>query len=170
MKQKYCTSFYGCDLCDLYCEEFNSLLTTWGIYIRKAWGVPSSTHRRFITPLSGFNHIRTAISKRFLHFFRTCINYNHSCLLSGISRIICHNVHSNTARNIRDIQLETNKDPLTFEQLWKFIKYHPLQEKELYKIHVIKELTEALVLLLCVLSTFLSAVCALLCTTKIINK
>ncbi len=30
-----------------------------------------------------------------------------------------------------------------FEQLWKLIKYHKLQENELYKIHMIKELTEA---------------------------
>ncbi len=30
-----------------------------------------------------------------------------------------------------------------FEQIWKLIKYHPLQENEQYKIHMIKELTEA---------------------------
>ncbi len=30
-----------------------------------------------------------------------------------------------------------------FEQIWKLIKYHPLQENELYIIHMIKELTEA---------------------------
>ncbi len=41
------------------------------------------------------------------------------------------------------MQLETNEDPLRIEQIWKLIKYHPLQENELYKIHIIKELTEA---------------------------
>ncbi len=30
-----------------------------------------------------------------------------------------------------------------FEQIWKLIKYHPLQDNELYKIYMIKELTEA---------------------------
>ncbi len=48
----------------------------------------------------------------------------------------------NTGRNIRNIQLETNTDPLMFEQIWKLIKHHPLQENELFKIHMIKELTE----------------------------
>ncbi len=30
-----------------------------------------------------------------------------------------------------------------FEQIWKLLKYHPLQENEPYKIRMIKELTEA---------------------------
>ncbi len=49
----------------------------------------------------------------------------------------------NTGRNIRNVQLETNKDPLKFEQILKLIKYHQLQEDELYKIHMIKELAYA---------------------------
>ncbi len=32
-----------------------------------------------------------------------------------------------------------------FEQIWKLIKYHPFQENELYKIHMIKELNEGMI-------------------------
>ncbi len=78
-----------------------------------------------------------------MHFFRTCINHNHNRLLSDISRMVCYNVNTNTGRNIRNVQLDTEKDPRMFEQIWKLIKYHLLQENELYKIHMIKELTEA---------------------------
>ncbi len=92
--------------------------------VGKAWEVPGSTHRPFITALSEFNHIRTAISKGFCIFLEL-EHHNHNRLLSGISR---------------NIKLETNKDPFMFEQIWK---YHPLQQNKLYTVHVIKELTEA---------------------------
>ena len=55
---KYCTSFYGCELWDLVCEDFSRLLTSWNIYVRKAWDLTRSTYRRLIAPLSDFKHIR----------------------------------------------------------------------------------------------------------------
>ncbi len=37
---------------DLFCEDFFKLLTSWNIYVHKAWDLPRSTHRRFIAPLA----------------------------------------------------------------------------------------------------------------------
>ncbi len=45
---KYCTSLYGCELWDLFCEDFFKLLILWNIYVRKAWVHPRSRHRRYI--------------------------------------------------------------------------------------------------------------------------
>ncbi len=117
----------------IYIVKNSCYLLTWNIYIRKEWGVPSSTHRRFVTPLSGFSNRRTVKCESFLHFFRTCINRNHNRLLSAISRLVCHNVNANTGRNITSINLKTNNYPFMFEQIcnsntarckrMKYIKY-----------------------------------------------
>ena len=37
---------------------FLMLLTSWNIYVRRAWDLPRGRHRRFIAPLSGFKHIK----------------------------------------------------------------------------------------------------------------
>ncbi len=74
----YCTSLYGCELWDLFCEDFFKLLTSWNIYVRKAWDVPRSTHRRFIAPLSGCKHTRTLI-------FSSALCYGTAELLSSRS-------------------------------------------------------------------------------------
>ena len=87
--QKYCTSFYGCELWDLYSDDFAKIITTWNIYVRKAWGLPNMTHRRFIEPLSGFSHAKVMIFKRFLNYFNQCLNHKNNVLLNSMSQIIC---------------------------------------------------------------------------------
>lgn len=109
--QKYCTSFYGCELWDLYSNEFNSLLTAWNISIRKAWDVPNKTHRRFIEPLSGYAHIKNMIFKRFLHFFNQCMSHKENTMLNHVARIVCFNVDTTTGANLRKIWLETGVSP-----------------------------------------------------------
>ena len=141
---KYCTSFYGCELWDFYSDDFAKILTTWNIYIRKAWGVPNTTHRRFIEPLSGFNHVKVLIFKRFLNFFNQCMYHKENSLLNSMSRIICQNVNTVTGANLRRIWNETNINPITlYKKIIPLLSYHKLPENEHFKINIIKELTDA---------------------------
>jgi len=144
---KYCISYYGCELWDLYSEEFNKIITSWNISIRKAWDLPRSTHRRFIEPLSGFSHVKTLITSRFLKFVSNCMNHETNHILSSVARTICFNVSTVTGSNLRKIWLETGVNPhldnlKNFKKVLKKVSYHPLPQHELYKINIIKDITD----------------------------
>ena len=64
----YGTSFYGCQLWDLYGNAAKHLYTTWNVALRRLIGLPYKTHRRFLDHISNNNHIHVSLKLRFIKF------------------------------------------------------------------------------------------------------
>ena len=55
----FASSFYGSGLWDLQSAECERLYKSWNVAVRIGFGVPPSTHRYLIEPLSGTPHAKT---------------------------------------------------------------------------------------------------------------
>ena len=59
---------YGSVLWNLHGKEANMLYNTWSTSIRKIFDLDRRTHRYLIEPISGMEHLKCAIQKRFITF------------------------------------------------------------------------------------------------------
>ena len=68
----YCTSFYGCMLYDLYCEESNRIFRSWNTAAKLAWSVPRSTFTFLVEQvLTGdLTSVRADILTRYASFLQ----------------------------------------------------------------------------------------------------
>ena len=62
------SSFCGSHLWDLFSIEADRLEKSWNISQRILLDIPRNTHRYFIEPLSGTQHIQTSLRRRFIKF------------------------------------------------------------------------------------------------------
>ena len=102
--------------------------------------LPRGTHRRMIEPLSRVQHIKFALVKRFLSFIeqiRTSTKNSSKFLLESILL----DTNSVTGSNLRNILLMTDKTSI--HQLVPndatIMKYHQMNEPELWKISIIEK-------------------------------
>ena len=64
----YNTSFYGAPLWDSTSRNLKKLEKNWNVYARMMLGVPRTTHKYLIEPLTGTHHITKSLWNRFLRF------------------------------------------------------------------------------------------------------
>ena len=140
----YNSHFTGSPVWDLYCKEFEQIEKTWNVAIRKMLQLHYATHKYFIEPLSGTQHIRLALTKRFINFtqklaksMKTPIKLLYNCI-----RRDCRSV---TGNNLRQIMLLLNGDNIDAlnTDLLNEIKYHEATgSDEKCRIEVVKELLD----------------------------
>jgi uncharacterized membrane protein len=68
----YCSSFYGCELWDLWDNKIEDFSKAWRHGQRAIWKLPRNTHSRFLPLLCASLPIEDEICKRFLSFIRKC--------------------------------------------------------------------------------------------------
>ena len=73
--QAYCTSFYGCELWNLSCNELGDLCTAWRKSIRRVWGIPPDTHCYIIPLLCKCLPVFDEICRRSVNFMRSCMGH-----------------------------------------------------------------------------------------------
>ena len=74
VNQVYNTSFYGAPLWDVSLQEYKKLEKSWNVSQRKMMSIPRATHRYFLEPLSGRQHVVKLLKKRFLRFAQSIKN------------------------------------------------------------------------------------------------
>ena len=74
LNEIYNLHFTGSPIWDLFCPEALQLEKTWNISIRKIFNLPLQTHKYFIEPISGKNHLKKILIKRFLSFLKQVQN------------------------------------------------------------------------------------------------
>ena len=107
------------------------------------WELPRQTHRKFIEPLGGV-HAKTMIYSRFLKFIQSITKGKKRAPLY-LLEIIKNNTQTITGRNIRIILNELDKrniEEVTVEEVKTNVKLKEIPEEELWKLNVIKELTD----------------------------
>ena len=113
---QYCCSFYGSQLWPLYNVDFKNVCTKWRKAIRRIWGLPFNTHCNLLPVITEQNPIETALTNRFIKFYKSLIN-SDNCTVSYIARLQSQNCRSVFGQNVRHVLINndlTSYDLLTY--------------------------------------------------------
>ena len=133
--------FTGSPLWDLFSREADMMYNSWNRSIRIMLGVPLNTHRFFLEPLSGLNHVKFILISRFLGFISQ-IEKSQKVLPKTLLQLIRNDCRSVTGSNLRNILLLSNKDDtshLTQTDI-KSMVYMPVPEQNEWKVDMLSEL------------------------------
>ena len=106
-------------------------------------GLPYSTHRYLMEPLSGQSHMSIVVVKNFLSFI-TRIRESPKPVLRQLYQMTKNNVQSTTGRNLRNILVQTNLskvDDLTPSVVGQ-ISYKPIDDNDQWRVNIIKEIMD----------------------------
>ena len=100
-------------LWDLFDDQAKQLYRCWNTCTKLCWKLPRSTHTYFVDNLlsCGLPSIRQQILSRYCKFIRSLMT-SPSKEVAVLARIAGRNASSVTGRNILNISLETNLNPL----------------------------------------------------------
>jgi hypothetical protein len=136
----YNTHFYGAPLWDLFSAPFNKLTKSWNVSHRIMYGLPRTTHRYLIEPISERSRITCSIWNRFLKFTRM-LRESRKQVLNCVFKVIKFDCRSTTGRNLRKIMLTTghdvyNKADIDFEMK----TFYRVLASENWRIPIIKDI------------------------------
>jgi hypothetical protein len=66
---KYCTSFYGSNVCALYDSDIQQLCVSTRKALRRVWHLPWRAHSKLLPHISGHLPVDVTIDKRFMNFY-----------------------------------------------------------------------------------------------------
>ena len=69
----YCSSYYGCELWDMWDGETEVFCKAWRQGQRAVWKLPFNTHRRFLPLICNSLPVEDEICRRFLNFIHTSL-------------------------------------------------------------------------------------------------
>ena len=139
----YNCHFSGCQLWDLYSTGADKFYSTYNRSIKVMAGLPYSTHRYLMEPLSGQSHMSIVVVKNFLSFI-TRIRESPKPVLRQLYQMTKNNVQSTTGRNLRNILVQTNLskvDDLTPSVVGQ-ISYKPINDNDQWRVNIIKEIMD----------------------------
>ena len=134
---------YGSVLWNLYGKEANMLYNTWSTSIRKIFDLDRKTHRYLIEPISGMEHLKCAIQKRFITFTKK-LEKSPKSVVRQVYQIVGKDCRSSTGENIRQIMLDCGSAPVTGpmrEDITR-IGFEALPTGEEWRIGMINELID----------------------------
>ena len=143
LNRTYNTHFYGAELWDLFSSEARRITGTWNTTQRIVFGLPRTTHRYLVEPISKEMHIMKLLRKRFLRFARS-IKDSVKPVLRNVFGQLKGECRSVTGRNFRSIMLETKHDTLTNFDLhfdWK-TSFYKIPEEESWRVQLIEVLLD----------------------------
>ena len=117
------------------------LCNSWNRSVRIMLGVPLTTHRYFLEPLSGLKHLKFTLISRFLGFISQ-IEKSKKILPNVLLQLIKRDCRSITGSNLRNILLMSSKDDisdLTRTDINSMV-YMPVQDHNKWRINMLEEL------------------------------
>ena len=141
--EKYCLSFYGSNLWDLFSKEVDKIYKSWNVSIRIAHEVPRNTHCYFIEPLSQCHHVKTLLCSRFVKFHQTLIDCSKPSvrILAQLSKNDTNTVYGSNLLNITKI-CDTNAKNLNSVMVKQSMNVYPCPKEEEWRIPVVLELCQ----------------------------
>ena len=122
-------------------EDVIKLESSYNTNVKIVFDLPYNTHRCLIEPITGRRHLRIILMKRFMSFVSQ-IKKSTKQIPKQMLRIIREDVRSTTGSNLRSILQQTQKvhvDHLQTSDVLQ-LEYHPVQDEDKWKIHIIKEI------------------------------
>ena len=136
--------FYGSVLWNLSSREVEQLEKSWNISVRRMFNLPRETHCYLIEPISGQDHAKTILARRFLSFIQT-IRSSKKQALKNLLQVVELDTRSVTGRNLRTILLENSVQDirsLTPEHVTAKYRDMPMPMNEQYRVDFIREMVD----------------------------
>ena len=118
------------------------LENSWNTSVKVMYDLPVQTHRNLIEPISETRHLKFVLLDRFLSFLSQ-IQKSKKLVPKQLLNFISNDVGSTTGSNLRNLLLLTDKNSI--EEInsddVRSMNYHPIEEKDAWKVNLIKELT-----------------------------
>ena len=91
---KYCSSFYGIQLCPLFEGGSDRMCTQWRIAIRRVWKIPWQTHSRLLPHIADVLPPELWFAKRMISFVKNALNSLNTIVsyVVGMSQFGSHSV------------------------------------------------------------------------------
>ena len=132
----YMSHFYGSNLWNLF--DIDNVLVSWNNVIRNVFKLPRQCHRFLIEPMSGFPHVLTLLTNRFLKFYNT-LYCSPKTVISNLRKFQEIDCRSNFGNNINRIcQLNNTLD--IFQCYRNSVKYFPITKNDVWRVNLLKEL------------------------------
>ena len=102
---RYCSSFYGFQLCSIFENNFDRMCTQWRVAIRRVWKIPWQTHNRLLPHIAGVMPPQLWFVKRMISFVKNALNSTNATVayIVGMSQFGAHSV---LGGNIRLLQTQ----------------------------------------------------------------
>ena len=133
--------YTGSQLWKLQSREYDKVISTYNRSIKIMLDLPWATHRCLIEPLTGTPHLSKVLVKRYLSFIEK-IEKSEKRSLKQLLRLSRSDVRTVTGYNLRTIMLLAGKTKIDDLDHNTTIDYHPVDEKDMWKVDFIRELIE----------------------------
>ena len=134
--------FYGSVLWRQGSKYVEMLEKSWNVAIRRIFGLPRTTHRYLIEPVSDQNHARKMMNMRFLSFIQSVRRSKKICV-KNLLKMVEHDTRSVTGHNLRTLMLNSRTDNIKkLVPRHADYDYFEVPDGQEYRIEFIKELIE----------------------------
>ena len=135
----FATSFYGSGLWDLYSSEVDRIYKSWNVSVRLAFGVPCTTHRYMIEPMSGSPHPKTMLSTRYVKLIDSLCS-SSKLEVSLLANLAVEDNRTVMGRTVSRVKQDLGCQDLTPMNVKKKLKYFPTPECERWRLDFLREL------------------------------
>ena len=108
LNEIYNSSYTGCQLWDLFCDEAEKLENSYNTSVRIIMGIPRNTHRYLIQSLTERKHLKQNLVLRFLNFCDKLSKCKKEVIRTVFSKLKL-DVRSTTGSNLKEISLLVDK-------------------------------------------------------------
>ena len=143
MNQIYNSHFSGSQVWDLFCHEATMLENTWNRSIRIMFDLPLQAHRYFICAISESSHVKSMLISRFISFTQK-VESSTKKSVTHLFNVVRSDAQSITGSNLRNIRLLLDKDDdyKLSKSNANEVKYHPVDNENIWKVRFLQELID----------------------------
>ena len=138
----FATSFYGSALWDLQSKDCDRLYKSRNVEVRIVLGVPPTTHRYLIEPMSGFLHAKTMLSSRYVKF-KEMLSSSNKRMVNLLAMLAAEDNRTVMGKTMSKLRMELAGHELTSKEIKTNMKYFPVPEHEEWRLDFLEELLEA---------------------------
>ena len=140
LNEIYNSSYTGCQLWDLFCDEAEKLENSYNTSVRIMMGIPRNTHRYLIQPLTESRHLKQSLVLRFLNFCEKLSKCKKEVVRTVFGKLK-FNVRSTTGSNLKEISLLVNKrvEDLSPKEA-SDIQYHQVRNEDKFRVGFVWEI------------------------------
>ena len=134
--------FTGSQLWKLGSKEYDKVLSTYNKSVKIMYDLPWATHRYFIEPLTGSQHVSRTLVRRYMSFMEK-IKKSSKTSLKQLLDVVKNDVRLTTGHNLRSIMMLAGKN--TVEELVMGnvdFDYHKVDESEAWRVDFVQEIIE----------------------------
>ena len=132
----YMSHFYGSNLWNLF--DIESVYVSWNNAVRQVFNLPPMSHRYLIEPLSGFPHVFTMLTNRFLKFYNT-LYFSPKKVINNLRLIQEVDSRSNFGNNIRNICYLNNTFDM-FQCRKNSVRYFEINDDQVWRVNFLQDL------------------------------